>query len=310
MAEPPSADPADGSQSKHRSRGYLLDSLQRTASDPSARVGAGILLAFLLMALAAPLISVFATHRAPDQQDVENVYQGISSAHWLGTDELGRDTMTRLAFGAQVSLEVGFLTVILYILAGATAGLVAGYFGGWLDEVLMRIVDVLLAVPSIFLLILISSLLPVKLGPIRFQHDAFTVSVILAFTAWGGIARLVRAEVLALKSREFIAAAKSIGASDIRILWRHVLPNALPVIIIAASLGLGGVILAEAALDFIGIGVQPPTPSWGNMLVNAQSYFYHQILLVLAPGACIFIIVLGANLLGTAIRDGFDPRLR
>jgi peptide/nickel transport system permease protein len=204
----------------------------------------------------------------------------------LGTDELGRDTLTRLVYGAQVSLAVGFLTATLSLVVGGTVGMVSGYLGGWLDNLLMRLVDVILSIPAIFLYILLSTLL---------RPNAVTLSFIIAFVGWGNVGRLVRAEALSLRSREFIVATRSIGAGTVRLIVRHLLPNALPVMIVAASLAVGQIILAESALSFLGLGIQPPTPSWGNMLSNAQQYYYHSAWLVLFPGLMIFLVVLAAS---------------
>ncbi len=165
----------------------------------------------------------------------------------------------------------------------------------------MRFVDILLSIPAIYLFILVASVLSL---------NVISLSFLIALVGWGGVARLVRGEVLSVKNRDFIMATRSVGASDARLMLRHLLPNVLPVMIVAASLGVGGIILVEAALDFIGLGVRPPTPSWGNMLSNSQSYFVHSAWLVALPGACIFITVLGLNIFGNAVRDAFDPRLK
>jgi len=273
-----------------------------------------ILLVLTLAAIAAPIISDHITRQDPATQNLDSVFAPPSGGHWLGTDELGRDTFTRLVWGARVSLGVGFLTVALYILIGGTVGLAAGFFRGVLDEVLMRFVDMLLAIPTIFLLILITSLLPLRVGPagqpwLVIQHDALSLTIIIAVTVWGRVARLVRGEALAISSREFITAARGIGAGPARIIVRHIVPNALPIMVVTASLGVGQIILTEAALDFIGLGVQPPVPSWGNMLLNSQSYLFHSIWLVFWPGLAILLAVLSANIFGNAVRDAFDPRL-
>ena len=184
---------------------------------------------------------------------------------------------------------------------GTTVGLVAGFYGSWADDILMRVVDVFLAIPAIFLFILMS---------ILFRPNAITLAAIIASVGWGGVARLVRGEVLSVKQRDFILATRSIGARDLRLIFRHLLPNVLPVLIVAASLGVGQIILIEAALDFLGLGIQPPTASWGNMLTNAESYFFHSGWLVVFPGVTIFVTVLASNLFGNAVRDAFDPRLK
>jgi peptide/nickel transport system permease protein len=282
-------------------RSYWSESLERLREN---RIGtaAGYAILFLaVVALLAPLISQFVTHYDPTAQDLNSQFVGPGAQHWLGADETGRDTFTRLVWGARVSLGVGFLTVTLQIVFGGGVGLVAGFFGGWVDTLLMRFVDMVLAIPAIFLFILMS---------ILFTPNAITLSMIIASVGWGGVARLVRGEVLSVRNRDFMLATRSLGASNVRLMLRHLLPNALPVMIVAASLGVGAIILAEAALDFLGFGIHPPTPSWGNMLSNAQTYFAHSIWLVIFPGVMIFVTVLAANLFGNAVRDAFDPRLR
>jgi peptide/nickel transport system permease protein len=196
---------------------------------------------------------------------------------------------------------VAFLTVAISLTVGSGVGMLAGYYGKWVDDILMRIVDTVLAIPAIFLFILMS---------ILFRPNAVTLAVIIASVGWGGVARLVRGEVLSVKERDFIMATRSIGARDLRLMVRHLLPNVLPVLIVAASLGVGQIILIEAGLDFLGLGIQPPTASWGNMLTNSQSYFYHSFWLVIWPGVLIFVTVLASNIFGNAIRDAFDPRLK
>lgn len=283
------------------SRSYWSESLERLRGN---RIGmaAGYLIVFLaLVAILAPLISQFVTHYDPTRQNLDSQFLGPGSQHWLGADETGRDTLTRLIWGARISLGVGFLTVAMQIVLGGGVGLLSGFFGSWVDNLLMRFVDMVLAIPAIFLFILMS---------ILFTPNALTLSAIIASVGWGGVARLVRGEVLSVKSRDFMLATRSLGASNLRLMLRHLLPNVLPVMIVAASLGVGAIILAEAALDFLGFGIHPPTASWGNMLSNAQTYFSHSIWLVIFPGVMIFVTVLAANLFGNAVRDAFDPRLR
>ena len=265
-------------------------------------IAAGILiLIFAVIAVMAPLFSLILTHYQPQTINLDQTFMKPGSTHLLGSDELGRDTLTRLIWGARVSLGVAFLTVAMSLTLGTTVGMVAGYYGGWIDDVLMRLVDTVLAIPAIFLFILMS---------ILFRPNAFTLAAIVASVGWGSVARLVRGEVLSVKQRDFILATRSIGARDTRLMLRHLLPNVLPVLIVAASLGVGQIILIEAALDFLGLGIQPPTPSWGNMLTNAESYFFHSFWLVIWPGIAIFATVLASNIFGNAIRDAFDPRLK
>lgn len=286
-------------------RGYWRESWRRLRANRIA-LGAAVVLGVLaVVAIFAPLISHYVTHYAYDQQNIPAAFSPPGARHWFGTDELGRDTLTRLIFGARVSLEVAVLTVAMYVTIGTTVGMAAAYYGGTVDLVLMRLVDVLLAIPAVYLLILFATLQPFNLSP----HSPGTLAIIIAIVSWGGLARLVRSEVLSIKQRDFVMAARSIGATDFRIMAGHLLPNVLPSMIVAASLGVGAVILLEAALDFISLGIQAPEPSWGNMLFNAQTYFFHSPWLAVIPGLAIAITVVSANLLGNALRDALDPRL-
>ena len=287
-------------------RSYWAESWDRLRSNRYGMTAGAVILTFGLIGLFAPLISAYVTRYDPNRQVLLDQFSGVSARHVLGTDELGRDTLTRLIYGARVSYLIGFLTVGLSLTIGSTCGIVAGFYGGLVDRVLGRAVDMLLAVPTFYLLVLIAATHPLGLT----TNQPVPLAVVLALLGWGGTSRLVRGEVLSVKQRDFILATRSVGASGLRIMFRHVLPNVAAVMIIVASLGVGGVILAEAGLDFIGLGIVPPTPTWGNMLNNAQSYFYHSTLLVLAPGLMIFVAVLCFNLFGNAIRDALDPRLR
>jgi peptide/nickel transport system permease protein len=269
-----------------------------------------ILLSMAVTALLAPLISEGLMRHTPEGQDLNRIFEPISTEHWLGTDELGRDTAARLVWGARVSLGVGFLSVLLLVMIGGTVGMLAGFYGGLVDDVLMGLVNVLLAIPPIFILLLLMSLLPLSVGPITIQREAMTIAVVIAALGWGGLSRLVRAEVLSLRERDFVLAARAGGAPNRRLMLNHILPNVMPVVIVAASLGLGQVILIQASLDFIGVGVQPPVPTWGNMLLNAQSYTTQSVLLVIAPGTVIMLAVLSANIFGNGLRDALDPHLK
>jgi peptide/nickel transport system permease protein len=296
-------------------QGYWAGSWSRLRRDRIA-LGAGtILILYSLIAVSAPLWPVYVTGLTPERQNLDALFAPpLSPPHWLGTDELGRDTLTRLVFGARVSLLVGFLAVAIALLIGSVLGLIAGFYGGLIEDMVMRLVDLLLSIPTIYLLIFITSLLPLAFGDpaeplLVLRHDALSLALVLAVTGWAPLARLVRAEVQAVTHRDFILAARSVGAGDIRLMIRHVLPNVLPVMIVTASLGVGFAILAEASLDFIGLGVRPPTPSWGNMLSGAQTYFYESGVLVVLPGLAIVTTVVSANVLGNAIRDAFDPRV-
>jgi peptide/nickel transport system permease protein len=305
--QPPVA-PVEGGR---RARGYWAEVMHLLRRN---RVGlaCGVVQAVLVVvALAAPLISQGLLHQDPNVQDLAHTFAGPGSGgHLLGSDELGRDTLARLVYGARVSLLVAYLAVLLQLVVGGVVGVVAGYYGGWIDTILMRFVDIVLSIPSIYLLILLGSLAP-RIGPVTLTTSGpVTLAIVIAVISWGGVSRLVRSEVLSVRERDFMLAVRSLGAGDLRLMGRHLLPNVLAVVIVAASLSVGNVILTEAALDFIGLGIAPPTASWGNMLSNSQLYFYHSAWLVVLPGAAIFVTVLAMNLFGNAVRDATDPRLR
>jgi peptide/nickel transport system permease protein len=231
--------------------------------------------------------------------DLAHCFAQPSSDHWLGTDESGRDVLARLIHGGQVSLAVGLSAGVLTVLLGTILGLLAGYFGGLVDHAIMRFTDGLLSIPVFFL----------TLAAVAALGSSAAVLVgVLACTRWMGAARLVRSEVLRYKNTEFITAAKSIGASNTRIMVRHLLPQAVPSIIVATSIGIGSVILVEAGLSFLGLGIAPPTPSWGNMLSNSQYYVWAAPHLAVYPGLMILLTVLAFNSLGDALRDILDPK--
>jgi peptide/nickel transport system permease protein len=293
----PTLDPRDATDLEYRS--YWQISFARLRSNRPGMVALFVLLFLTLAALSAFAIQVLVTHVGPYEQDLSNLFSPPSRVHLLGTDELGRDSLTRLVFGAQVSLTVGFLTAAFALTIGVTVGVVAGFFGGMVDEVLMRLVDSILAMPAIFLFMLMA---------IVFRPEPLTLSLIIASVSWGVTARLVRAETLALKTQQHVLAARSLGATNFRIIAKHILPHTLPTIIVAGSLSVGYVVLIEAALDFLGLGIQPPTASWGNMLTNAQAYIFQSIWLVVLPGSLILATVASLNILGNALRDALDPR--
>lgn len=285
---------------------FWSESLERLRSNRVGMVAGVVIVVFGLVALFAPQIAQYVARYDPNRQYLVDQFQAPNLKHWMGTDELGRDTFTRLVYGARVSYLVAFLSVTISLTIGTAVGIVSGFYGGIVDRLLMRFVDMLLSVPSLYLLILFSVIQPFGLS----TAQPATLAIVIAILGWGGLARLVRGDVLGQRSRDYVLAARSLGASGTHIMFRHILPNVAPLVIVVASLSVGGIILAEAALDFIGLGVLPPTSSWGNMLTNAQSYFFHSLTLVLAPGLLIFIAVLCFNLFGNAVRDAFDPKLR
>ena len=247
-----------------------------------------------LAAVFAPFISP----HSPSAMDLDAILAPPSATHWLGTDGLGRDIFTRLLYGGRVSLWVGFVAVGISVSIGATLGLIAGYFRGLVDECIMRLVDIMLCFPSFFLILAVIAFL---------EPSLFNIMVVIGLTSWMGVARLVRAETLTLRERDYVAAARLSGASLSRILFIHILPNALPPILVSATLGVAGAILVESSLSFLGLGVQPPTPSWGNMLLEGKESMEISPWLSVFPGLAILFTVLGYNLLGESLRDFMDP---
>jgi peptide/nickel transport system permease protein len=257
-----------------------------------------ILLIELATAAAAPLgMSVDLALRPHPTQ----MLQAASSAHVLGTDEAGRDVLARLIFAGRISLTIGFLTAVFSVTAGTALGAAAGYYGGWIDALLMRFTDAMLSVPILFVLIALA----VFFGP-----TVGTLIVVIGALSWMDLARIIRANFLSLREKEFVLSARVVGSRDLAIIVRHVLPNTLGPIIVASTLGVGNAMLSEAALSYLGLGVQPPTPSWGNMLNNAQSYFFNAPALGIFPGVMILVTVLVINFLGEGLRDSLDPRDR
>jgi peptide/nickel transport system permease protein len=258
--------------------------------------GAALVAGLILACLCAPLL----TAHAPDVQDLSLRLQPPSWAHCLGTDEFGRDVWARMLYGGRISLSVGLVAVGISLTIGIFLGALAGYFGGWVDQVIMRGVDIVLCIPTLFLILM----LVVFIGP-----NLLNIMVIIGLTSWTDLSRLVRAEFLSLKNREYVLAARALGARNYRIIFKHILPNALAPVFVSATFGVAGAILLESGLSFLGLGVQPPTPSWGNILSAGKDYLTQGWWLTLFPGMAIFITVLGYNLLGDGLRDILDPRL-
>jgi peptide/nickel transport system permease protein len=255
------------------------------------------ILAILIFALLAPLVTKY----DPTLTDPRSILTAPSSEHIFGTDRLGRDIFSRIVYGARISLMIGFIAVGIASLIGVFVGAVAGYYGGLIDYLLMRFVDIMLCFPTIFLILAIISLL---------EPSITNIMVIIGATGWMGIARLVRAEVLTLKERDFVAAAKVMGAKDSWIISKHIIPNAIGPVLVSATLGIGGAILTESALSFLGIGVQPPIPSWGNILMDGRSTLGVAWWLTVFPGLFILFTVLSYNILGETLRDILDPGLK
>ena len=250
------------------------------------------------------VVAIFATYLAPYSPDHIEPYHTLqppSLHHLMGTDSLGRDVFSRMLYGARVSLLVGFIAVGISTLVGAVLGAIAGYYGGWVDSLIMRFVDVMLCFPTFFLILAVIAFL---------NPGIVNIMVVIGLTSWMGVARLVRAEFLKLKKEDFTMAVKASGAGDFRIIFKHVLPNALAPVLVAATLGVAGAVLTESALSFLGLGVQPPTPSWGNILAEGKDNIEIAWWLSFYPGLANLITVLGYNLVGEGIRDAIDPRLK
>jgi peptide/nickel transport system permease protein len=264
--------------------------------NPFAVTGLVILLIFILAALLAKWIAPY------DPTRIDMMFPNLpagSEAHLLGTDELGRDIFSRLLYSSQISLYIGFSVAFISVVIGSLIGAISGYFGGWVDTIAMRLVDVMYSIPSLFLNILILAI---------FGSKASYMIWILALTSWMGVARLVRGNYLQLREMQYVEAAKAIGVSDWRIIFGHLLRNSSAPIIVTATLMVGGAILSESALSYLGLGIQNPNTSWGLMLSNAQEFMLTDPLQALYPGLCILIVVLAVNFIGDGIRDALDPR--
>lgn len=281
---------------------------------PGAAVAAAILLALALAAAMAPLAEA-ALGLDAEAVDLFGRLQPPSPEHWLGTDELGRDLLVRLLYGGRVSLTVGVVAAVAASAIGTAIGLASGYVGGRVDAVLMRLADGVIALPLLPLLIVLAAVDLTKLGlsPEAAASDTVLLGrlvVLVAIVGWPTTARLVRAATLSLRRREFVQAAQALGYSPLRIAVRHVLPNAAAPILVATTLAVGNVVLFESVLSFLGLGIRPPTPSWGNMLTGAQELIWQAPRLAIWPGVLIFLTVVSVNLLGDALRDALDPRSR
>ncbi len=278
-------------------RSLLGDALRRLVRNPLAIVGLAIVIAMIVAAIFAPQIAPY----SPIQTNLKLYVKPPSAEHILGTDDLGRDLFSRIIYGAQISLEVSMLSIALGILIGVPLGMISGFYGGRIDTIIMRLTDVFLAFP----LLLLAIALVAAIGPS--QNSAF---IALGIAIWPYFARLARGQALALKNHDFVVAARSIGARDTRILTAHMLPNMLTPIIIYSTVQIAAVILNESALAFLGLGAQPPTPSWGGMLASTRSFLTSAPWLPTYPGIAIFLASLGFNLLGDGLRDALDVKQR
>jgi peptide/nickel transport system permease protein len=262
-----------------------------------AAAGGVVVGGLIFVALLAPVLAPWDLSKP----DVKKILAPPSRSHWLGTDQIGRDVLSRMLYGSRVSLAVGFVSVGIATAIGVLLGSAAGYAGGAVDAGVMRLVDLMLVFPRFFLLLAVLAFL---------QPSIWTIMAVIGLTGWMGVARLVRAEFLSLKEREFVLWSQAVGASGFRVVWRHILPNAMAPVLVAMTLGIPAAILTESALSFLGLGVQPPWPTWGNILNDGKDSIEIAWWLSVYPGLAILITVLSYNLLGEGIRDALDPRLR
>lgn len=283
-------------ESEHRSE--FSQAWRRFSANRIALVGLSIVSLLLVVAIFAPVIAPY--------DPIEDIFRGMrgvgpSPGHPMGYDHLGRDLFSRVVYGSRVALVVGMSATFISVFIGVIVGSAAGYFGGWVDNILSRVVDTLMAFPIIALLIVLAAVL----GP-----SLTTTVVVIGITVWSRYARVVRADVMSLRERDFITAAHATGVKDSRIIWRHVLPNVLGPIIVLASLGIGSIIILEAALSFLGLGIRPPTPSWGGILSDGRAFILRFPHISIFPGLMIVLTVLAFNFIGDGLRDALDPRER
>lgn len=269
--------------------------MNRALRNPLAFWGLVIIAVVLALALLAPVLAPY----DPDAIDVKSILLPPSTAHWMGTDGLGRDVFSRMLFGSRISLLVGFVAVGIATLIGVILGAISGYYRGWVDVLIMRLVDVMLSIPTFFLILAVIAFL---------TPSIWNIMIVIGLTSWMGVTRLVRAEFLSLREREFVLASATLGARDHRLIFRHLLPNSLTPVIVSSVLGVASAVLIESGLSFLGLGVQPPQASWGNILTEGKEYIQFAWWLSFFPGMAILLTVLGYNLLGEGLRDALDPR--
>jgi len=275
--------------------------VRRILRDRLTMLAICVILVLIILSALAGVISEEILNVNPNSTDLLATFEPPSAEHWLGTDQLGRDQLSRLLFGGRISLAIGFAATAVSMTIGITIGLIAGFFGGFVDDFIMWFINTLQSMPFLFLLLIIVAL---------FTPDPFWFVMILGFLGWMGTSRMVRGEVFSLRERDYVTAARALGASKFTCMVRHVLPNAIPIVIVITMIDVGAVILVESALSYLGLGVQPPTATWGNMLSNSQSYFHLGTHLVIFPGLLITITVLCLYLLGDGLRDALDPRMK
>ncbi|MDO8478779.1 MAG: ABC transporter permease [Candidatus Rokubacteria bacterium] len=278
-------------------RGEIRQFWRTFSRNQLACCGAVVVGILVVIAVLAPALAPW----DPNKPNMKRILEGPSATHWLGTDQIGRDVLSRLLYGSRISLAVGFVSVGIAVLIGILLGAAAGYNGGIVDAFIMRLVDLMLVFPRFFLLLAVLAFL---------KPSIWTIMAVIGLTGWMGVTRLVRAEFLALREREFVIWSESIGAGALRVIFKHILPNALAPVLVAMTLGIPAAILTESGLSFLGLGVQPPYATWGNILNDGKDLITYAWWLTLYPGLAILVTVLSYNLLGEGIRDALDPRLR
>ena len=267
-----------------------------------ALISAFVLVLMTLLVIAAPLSGY-----SPTEQNPKNVFAKPSAEHWFGTDELGRDIFTRILYGGRISLAVGIFSTLLALMVGIIVGALSGYYGGWIDNVLMRLTDAFLIMPVVFVLILFSALLREIPSLADFRSSVWLVVIAIGAFAWMWPARLARGLFLVLREREFVSASRALGANDPRLIFLRILPNSIGPLLVSATLQMAYAIITESGLSYLGFGIQPPTPSWGNILESAQVHVFRAPWLAVFPGVMIFITVMAINFIGDGLRDAFDP---
>jgi peptide/nickel transport system permease protein len=266
-----------------------------------------LLSAFVLLLMVALVVAAPLSRHTPTDQNPRNEFARPSPEHWFGTDELGRDVFTRILYGGRISLAVGIFSTLFSLAIGVIVGALAGYYGDWIDNILMRITDTFLILPVIFVLILFSALLRELPALADFRNSVWTVIVAISVFAWMLPARMARGLFLVLREKEFVSASRALGASDARLIFLRILPNSIGPLLVTATLEMAYAIITESGLSYLGFGIQPPTPSWGNILESAQIHVYRAPWLAIFPGMMIFITVMAINFIGDGLRDAFDP---
>jgi peptide/nickel transport system permease protein len=285
-----------------RQAGLWSDAVRRIRRDRPTLIALVVLAVLVLLAASADLLTDAFFRYSFTRQDLLNSYTRPELVHpefWLGTDKLGRSEVVRLLYGARISLAVGFGAASINLTIGLAVGLAAGYFRGWVDDLVQAVISTLVSIPSLFLLLIVAVL---------FNPSALTLVIILGLLSWPHVSLFVRGQTLSLGEREFVTAAKVVGANSFRLVVQHLLPNVLPLVIVLSAIDVGTLILTESALSYLGLGIQPPTPSWGNLLTDAASDLSHGPWLVYGPGVAIFLTVLCLYLVGDGLRDALDPR--